>query len=112
MWISKKKYKDLQRKIKELNEDISKLGKKIIDDRDRIFQLMEMHDVDEDMKWNGKDFIRVFNRSHHKEPTITIGDIDNLTFTELAEYVINGKPITRVQEHEVVVFPKEDKDDE
>lgn len=50
-----------------------------------------------------------FNRNVHEEPTTTIGDIENLTFTELAEYVINGNPITRVREHEVVVCPKEDK---
>ena len=108
MWINKRKYEDMQNKIKELNESVLKLNRAVYDDRDRLFHLMGMHSLSEDMKWDGYDWIRIFNKNRHDEPKATIGDIDNLTFTELAEYVINSKPITRIREHEVVVCPKKE----
>ena len=89
MWISKKKYEDLKRCVD---------------------QLMSMHDLCAKEYYSPftRTFDIRFNRDFHKEPTIRLGDIDNLTFKELAEYVINGKPITRIREHEVVVCPKKE----
>ena len=49
------------------------------------------------------------NRDDHKELATTIRDIEDLTFTEFAECVINGKPITKICEREEVACPKENK---
>lgn len=49
------------------------------------------------------------NRDDHKKLATTIRDIEDLTFSEFAEYVINGKPITKICERDEVACPKENK---
>lgn len=100
MWINKDKYQDLQdleKRVKDLEKDLER-------SQACVRQLMYMHDL---QVYNTP--IYYCNRDTHQEPAITIGDIENLTFTELAEYVINGKPITRTRKREEVVCPKENK---
>lgn len=100
MWINKDKYQDLQdleKRVKDLEKDLER-------SQVCVRQLMHIHDL---QVYNTP--IYYCNRDTHQEPAITIGDIENLTFTELAEYVINGKPITRTRKREEVVCPKENK---
>lgn len=109
MWINRKKYEDLMNSINQQRDEIAKLSKKINSQQGCINRLMNMHDLERNEFYSVHQglFCR-FNRIFHEEPTATIGDIDDLTFTELAEYVINSKPITRIREHEVVVCPKKE----
>lgn len=107
MWISKNKYENMKANITECKNRIKNLVE-IVGKQERcINKLMSIHDLEINeyysMDWGS--FYR-FNKDVHPKPTTTVGDVDQLTFKELAEYVINGKPITRVREHEVVVCPK------
>ena len=113
MWINKKRYEDLQFDIIKLENRIDNLVEVVSKQERCINKLNDIHGLYAlDCYSVDKGGYCRFNKNVHSEPTATIGDIDNLTFTELAEYVINGKPITRVREHEVVVCPKEDENDE
>lgn len=107
MWISKEQYVNMKSEITELKNHIESLREIIDEHKQCINQLMQIHDLHKTDYYNSTmgEYHR-FNRNIHPEQTINLGDIDNLTFKELAEYVINGKPITRVREHEVVVCPK------
>ena len=107
MWINKNKYENMKADITALRNRINNLMGIVDKHEQYINQLMRIHDLYAiDLYSVAKGGYYQFNRSLHKEPSINLGDIDNLTFTELAEYVINKKPITRIREHETVVCPK------
>ncbi len=105
MWISKKKYETMTQNVVNFDKLIGELKRTVTKQQQCIDQLMSMHDL------NVRDDTYInhifFNRVYHKEPMVNLKDINNLTFTELAEYVINDKPIVRTEEQKVVVCPKE-----
>ena len=107
MWISKKKYEAMTQNVVNFDKLIRELKRKVTKQQQCIDRLMSMHDLKAiDAEYSGGTY---FSRMYHKEPTINLEGINNLTFTELAEYVINDKPIvrTRTEKQEVVVYPKE-----
>lgn len=113
MWINKNEYENMKADVAALENRIDNLVKIISKQEKCIKQLMRMHDlIASELYSSSTGEYVAFNYFYHQEPTTNIKDIDNLTFTELAEYVINKKPITRIREHEVVVCPKEDKDEQ
>ena len=105
MWISKKKYETMKQNVADIEKLMAALNNKVNKQEKCIDRLMSMHDLDTiDDDVYGYTY---FSRTHHKEPTINLEGINDLTFTELAEYVINDKPIVRTEKQEVVVCPKE-----
>lgn len=107
MWINKNEYENMKANVTALQNRIDNLVKMVGEQKECINWLMDMHDLHKDDYYSvERGSFSVFNRALHPEPTTNFKDIDNLTFTELAEYVIDSKPITRVREHEVVVCPR------
>ena len=77
MWISRKRFKEMERKIEEMTERIIKLGK--------------IH--------NGKTFVSELGFQHayyeHNVESAQTDLLGSVTIQELASLIIDGKPIVR-----------------
>lgn len=102
MWISKKKWAEIESTLKEFNM----LKSWISEDHNRLNRLISSHNkVEEKEHYNEKYDILVTNYNHNNISTINTDKISDITLEELARFVIDKTPIERtVTEDKVVKY--------
>lgn len=94
MWISKKKWEEMENKLIDLEVALNYHKEKIMDLEDELNQLSLCHVRVGDSC--GRNYAYQYT---HKD-TIPTDTIPDLTLIELAQYVIDHKPIKRTETHD------------